>query len=279
MGDERKSGSSFWTSVPGVLTGVAAIITAVGALLGTLAATGVIHFGQAARASLETSASIQSFGSVQVGQGSPASVVTVSNRGKAGTTVATTLEGAGAGDFAIALSTCANVSLPANTSCQLQLTFGPRSQGDKASTLRITADNADVPPPLLFTGTGRGVALVSFDPTTVPFSLTALPGRTPPTSATRPLTIMNPGTGDLTIISVRSDDSGAHFAVTSGCDHRVLAPGQSCQVSVTFTATTNGQFSAHALVFDDLGPGPQSVPLSGYRGPLVIVLPSKPAQA
>lgn len=278
MGDEPRRRSSFWTSVPGVLAGIAALVTAVGALLGTLAATGLIHVGPAARASLETSASIQSFGSVQVGQGSPASVVTVSNRGKGTTAVATTLEGAGAGDFAIAVNTCQNVSLPANTSCQLQLTFGPKTQGDKAVTLRVTADNADLPPPLLFTGTARGVALVAFDPTTMSFSLTALPARTPSTSATMPLTIRNTGTGDLTIVSVRSDDSGAHFAVTSACDRRVLGPGQSCQVAVTFSATTNGQFSAHALVFDNLGFGPQSVPLSGYRGSLIIVLPTRAAQ-
>jgi len=165
MSDEAEGRSSFWTSVPGVLAGVAAIITAVGALLGTLAATGAIHFGPAARASLETAASIQSFGSVQVGQGSPASVVTVSNRGKAAAAVAATLEGAGAGDFAIAVSTCANVSLPANMSCQLQLTFAPRSQGDKAVTLRITADNADLPPPLLFTGTGSPTSASSLPST------------------------------------------------------------------------------------------------------------------
>jgi|SRR5262252_9661053 len=278
MSDEAEGRSSFWTSVPGVLAGVAAIITAVGALLGTLAATGAIHFGPAARASLETAASIQSFGSVQVGQGSPASVVTVSNRGKAAAAVAATLEGAGAGDFAIAVSTCANVSLPANMSCQLQLTFAPRSQGDKAVTLRITADNADLPPPLLFTGTGRGVAQVTFEPTTVSFSLTALPSKTPPTSAQKSLTIMNPGTGDLTIVSVGSDDLAGHFAVTSACDHKVLGPGQSCEVAVTFSATTNGQFSAHAIVFDNLGSGPHSVPLSGYRGSLIIVLPPRPAQ-
>jgi hypothetical protein len=275
MGDEPEAGRSFWTTVPGVLAGVAAIITAVGALIGTLTATGVISFGPAPRASLETSASIQSFGSVQVGQGSPASVVTVSNRGKAATTVATTLEGTGAGDFAIAVSTCDHVSLPASTSCQLELTFGPRSQGEKTVTLRITADNADLPPPLLFTGTGQGVALVSFDPTTVSISLTALPPRTPPTSATKPLTIMNPGTGNLTIVSVRSDDFGAHFAITSDCDHKLLGPGQSCQVTVTFSAATNGQFGAHALVVDDLGSGTQYVPLSGYRGSLIFVLPPK----
>ena len=279
MSDEARRGGSFWTSVPGVLTGIAAVITAAGALLGTLAATGVLPLGPAARASLETSASIQAFGTVQVGQGSPASVVTVSNRGKAATAVATTLEGPGARDFAIAISTCANVPLPANTSCQLQLTFGPKSQGDKTVTLRITAGNADLPPSLLFTGTGLGVAQVAFDPTTVSFSLTALPGKTLPTSATKSLTIMNPGTGDLTIASVASDDVGGHFAVTNACDHRVLGPGQSCQVAVTFSATTNGHFSAHAVVSDNLGSGPHAVPLSGYRGALIIVLPPRPVGA
>lgn len=40
MSDESKSGS-FWTTLPGILTGIAAIITAVGGLVAALAAAGV----------------------------------------------------------------------------------------------------------------------------------------------------------------------------------------------------------------------------------------------
>ncbi|MEX0763347.1 MAG: hypothetical protein WD208_02850 [Dehalococcoidia bacterium] len=42
MQDPRHNGHSFWTTLPGILTALATLITAVGGILGTLVATGLI---------------------------------------------------------------------------------------------------------------------------------------------------------------------------------------------------------------------------------------------
>lgn len=269
-------GRSFWTTLPGVLTGIAAIVTAVGSLVAALVAAGIIRTGGTEEGRLQVTASVQGFGTVQVGQGSPASVVTISNLGKGLATVTADLGGTNPGDFKITDNACAGASLGASTTCQLQVAFSPKSQGDKVATLGFKAGNAPTPPGLRFTGTGRGVALITFEPATVSISLSSLTG-TPPTSGTKTLTITNTGTGDLTINSVRSDDLSGHFSVTSGCDARVLAPNQACQVTVRFTATTFGQFSARLQVFDSLQPGLQLVPVSGYRGLVIIPIVPRPS--
>lgn len=267
---------SFWTTLPGVLTGVAAIVTAVGTLVAALVAAGIIRPPGTEAGRLQVTASVQGFGTVQVGQGSPASVVTISNLGKGAATVTAELGGSNPGDFKITDNACAGASLGASTTCQLQLAFSPRSQGDKVATLGFGAGNAPNPPGLRFTGTGRGVALVTFEPATVSIRLSSIRG-TPPTSGTKTLTITNTGTGDLTINSVRSDDLGGHFSVSPGCDSRVLAPNQACQVTVRFTATTFGQFSARLQVFDSLSPGLHLVPVSGYRGLLIVPIVPGPS--
>jgi HYDIN/CFA65/VesB family protein len=272
MADEPRRGSS----LPGVLTGIAAIITAVATLLGVLVANGLCRGSAASeRASLETAASIQSFPSVEVGHGSMASIVSLTNRGKGATRVTTTLEG-DTNDFTVGVNTCRNVSLPTNMTCQVDLSFGPQSQGRKVVTLRFISDkNADPPLPLAFEGIGVGVASITFDPRSVSFSLlSSLAGKPPPTTATQVLKITNTGSGNLRIQSIRSNDFGAHFSIAADCNGKVLGPGQSCQVTVTFSATTNGRFDTFAMVTDSLPSSPDSVALSGYRGPLIITLPS-----
>lgn len=265
----RRRQGSFWSSLPGVLTAIAAIVTATAGLLGTLVALGVIH-SSSDSARLQVRATLQAFGTVQVGQGSPASIVTISNSGKGASTVRATLGGTNPDDFKVTDNTCVDASLTSNTSCQLEVAFNPKSEGDKVATLGFNSDNAPSPPGLIFSGTGRGLALITFDPASVSISLTSILQGTPPTAGSKVLSISNTGTGNLTITTVRSDDQSGRFSVMSGCEGKVLAPNGACQVTVRFTATTFGQFSAHLQVFDNLSPGLQLVPLSGYRGYLIL---------
>ena len=41
---ESKSDKSFWTTLPGILTGIAAVLTAIATLIGALSAAGIISF-------------------------------------------------------------------------------------------------------------------------------------------------------------------------------------------------------------------------------------------
>jgi hypothetical protein len=76
--------------------------------------------------------------------------------------------------------------------------------------------------------------------------------------------------GQIKISSVKTDDQ-THFAISVSCHGKVLAPGASCSLTVTFTASENKTFKAKLLVYDDAPGSPHDVPLTGYRGPLIII--------
>jgi len=276
MADPPQRQGSFWTSVTGVITAVAAFIAAVGTLAGVLAAVGAWPFSSkdSVAAVVEVSASKHSFGDVQVGHASSASV-TITNSGKGATLVHTSLEGTNSDDFTIALDTCADAPLATNNSCAVQLTFSPKSPGGKVATLNLRAANAQVPPPIGLDGTGLPLGEVSFDPTSVGISLISLKGN-PPTSGTRDLKVINTGGGNLKISSVRIDDT-ARFSVTAECNNTILEPGESCHITVKFSTTGVGTFRANVVVSDDAAASPHSVPVTGYRGPLRFILPPTPS--
>jgi hypothetical protein len=103
------------------------------------------------------------------------------------------------------------------------------------------------------------------------------------TSRPQTVTLTNTGNTTLTVSSIAISGANAgDFAETSTCS-APLAPGATCQVSVTFTPTAAGNPSAVVSVTDN-GPGsPQTVALSGSTppapapilAPLSVVFPNQ----
>jgi hypothetical protein len=228
---------------------------------------------QPPRPNLEVSATVQAFGSIPVGQGSPGSVVMIKNTGSADARVSATLVGANAADFKVLASTCAGQALTAGSSCQLQVGFQPSAQGTRAATLVVKAPNAPTPPALTMTGTGQGTsAAVTFSPPTV--ALTQLPnffgiGDVPVATV---VTIKNNGGTPFTIASVKlvEDDLAGAFQLVSGCENVQLAGGQSCQVAIVFSHARgpgSNTYTGQLQVLDNaLGPASiQTVHLTGNR--------------
>lgn len=79
-------------------------------------------------------------------------------------------------------------------------------------------------------------------------------------TTTSPVTLTNSGTLPLQIST--SQISGATFSETNDCGVSVGA-GQSCQINITFSPTTLGNFSGTLTVTDSATDSPQTVALTG----------------
>lgn len=220
---------------------------------------------------LKAAATVQTFGTVPVGQGSPGSVVTVSNDGAAAASVTASIVGLNPGDFKILGSTCAGTPVAAGSSCQLQVGFQPSAQGSRAATLVLrTGTNsrdrgavAEQPLSLPLSGTGQGTAAaVVFQPASVVLSI---PSGGSTVAAV--VTMRNNGQTPLKLGGTKLDDPQSAFQLVSACEGATLNGGQTCQVVVLLVKppASNAPYSARLLVSDDAPSSPQVVPLSGTK--------------
>ncbi len=211
-----------------------------------------------------------SFGTVQVGAGSAAVAVVIANSGTAKTTVTPALSDTK--NYSMQ-SLCSSEPVGPNQQCQVQIAFSPKSEGSFPATVSFTVSTGAAPKPVTLSGQGQGHAVLSCLPPSVTFNIIVRLGLTPQTStATQTLTCTNTGSGALTINSVVLQDSSGKFKIQPACNG-TLAPGKTCSVAVTFATSTSGvTFHASILFNDSLGQ--QIVPVSGYRGSIVIICPT-----
>jgi hypothetical protein len=250
-----------------------AIVLAAVLLVAIAVAIYVLFIRQPPKANLEVSATIQAFGSIPVGQGSPGSVVTIKNSGGADARVSAVLVGANAADFKVLASTCADQPLAAGATCQLQVGFQPSAQGTRAATLTVKAPNAKAPPALTLTGTGQGTAAaVTFSPPSIVITAPIKAAGVNDVPVATVVTVKNNGGTPVKVTTVKLVDLLGAFQLVSACEGANLSTGQTCQAVVVFTHTAASgfqqpTFSAQLLVVDDAPGNPQTVPISGSRRP------------
>jgi len=204
-----------------------------------------------------------------VGTPSLPQTVTVTNIGGAPlefTRIATT------GDFA-ETDTCGS-GVPGGSTCSLSIVFTPTVTGTRKGLLTLTGNSASGARKAGLSGTGTApVAGVA------PASLTFASQLVNTTSAAQSVTLLNTGTGPLTISAIGASTG---FAQTNNCGSSV-APGFGCTFSVTFTPTATGTLTGALTVTDNAGT--QTVNLGGTgasTAPTVTVSPASvlfPAQA
>lgn len=86
------------------------------------------------------------------------------------------------------------------------------------------------------------------------------------TGETRALTLMNAGSGTLTVSEVRTSDAPFN-AAAAGC--AALGPGQACTVNVEFRPTAPGMAGGTLTILHNAANSPSSVAISG-RGTIAI---------
>jgi uncharacterized protein YjdB len=194
--------------------------------------------------------------------------VTLTNSGGAPLTVTSVLI---SGDFADTQN-CTAGAIPASGSCTITVSFTPTASGTRNGTLTFNDSASGSPQTYALTGTGIGVAGISFNPS----SLTFPSQTTNTTSAAKTITVTSSGSAVLNITGIVASGD---FAQTNNCPTS-MAVGATCIVSVTFTPTVTGTRNG-AVQFTDNAPlTPQSVSLTGTgASPTLVSISVTPASA
>ena len=194
------------------------------------------------------------FGSRTVGTASVAQVVTLKNTGTALLTVSSVeMTGVAAGDFS-ETDTCVGVSLAANSTCQLKVSFDPAAAGSRDASLAINANVAGGVVMVALTGTGLAAANLTLLPTSLSFGQQQVGT----TSSAQTFNLQNVGGSAITLSSITVS---APFAKGTNTCGGSLAAGVACAVNVDFAPTQGGAATGTFTVVS--GMGAQTALLSG----------------
>ncbi len=152
-----------------------------------------------------------------------------------------------------------SLTVPANTSCQMSVTFTPTAVGVASGTYTVTDNAAGSPQSFALTGTG--IIPSAYVPS--PTSLTFGPQAVGTTSAPQTVTLSNPGT--FFSIPIGGGLITGDFAATNDCGS-TLAPLSSCHFFVTFTPTAPGVRTGTLVFCSDCNFATTDVALRGGGG-------------
>ena len=204
---------------------------------------------------------------------SVAQTLTVTNTGTGNLDISTAaIGGTNASDFAKSADTCTGAAVAPTMTCAVSVTFTPATTGSFSASLVFTDNASGSPQTVTLSGTGTN-AVAGFSSPGLSFP------SEPPTTTSAALTetITDTGTANLTLSTVTIGGTNpSDFAKSADtCSGATVTPTNTCQVSVTFTPSSAGNFSA-SLIFTDNGSGsPQTATLSGTgTGSLVSFSPT-----
>jgi len=202
------------------------------------------------------------FGNQDVGQQSSPQTATLTNVGSSDLAIQQIgINGNDPNDFA--QSNNCPASLPANQSCQIQVTFDPLQSGYRSASLYVNYKGLGSPQTVSLSGTGVDLT-VTLTPSSMKFPLQLVNTTSKPQTAT----LTNTGSQAVTISSISTNSP---FGETNNCPS-TLNPSDSCQIQVTFTPIAGGKASGTLSVYDNAQGSPQTVALSGM-GTVVKLTP------
>ena len=174
------------------------------------------------------------------------------------------------GDFT--RSGCAVASLAAGASCTMSVAFQPTALGARSGTLQVASNAAGSPHSVALTGTGTVTPApqAQLSSTVVAFGSTAVGATSPP----QVVTLSNVGSANLVVSAIAIAGDFAY----SGCGFPLtLAPGASCDFSITFRPLTTGAHTGGIDVTSNAAGSPHHIGLSGNAvataSPAIVVLP------
>ncbi len=232
-------------SLPGSLT----VSSANGSLSASvsLSGTGLV---------LAISSTVPTFTQVLVGNSvtSP-TFLTIENLGK----TVLPLQFSLAGDFALNQVNSCGTTLPANSSCSLQVTFTPTTNGLRTGT--FTVSDGTETHSVQLSGIGLFPATDTLSVTALSFPNTQLGSR----SASQAVLVTNSGDATLTHISTQT---GGPFSTANGCGAS-LGGHLSCTIAVSFVPATVGPATGTLTINDTISIAQhvQVVTLSGQGTP------------
>jgi hypothetical protein len=188
--------------------------------------------------------------------------MSLSNTGNAVLSISSiAISGTNVGDFA-QTNDCLS-SLAPGANCGFIVAFTPTAAGARSASLTIADNASGSPQTVSLTGTGVAPATtISLSPSSLTFGQVGA-GLT---SVAQTVTLANTGNGALSISSITIGATGppyqTAFGQTNNCGSS-LAAGANCTISVTFTPSATGPYSASLLIADNAYGSPQTVSLTG----------------
>jgi hypothetical protein len=199
-----------------------------------------------------------SFASQALGSTGAAQTVTVSNTGSASLQLSgLTLSGTNAGEFTLAGSCAAGLSLAPGASCGAAVGFSPAGLGTRSASLTIAsnASNGSATVSLSGTGVPAPAPAVSLSPTAIDFGNVSLNG-----SVTRTVTLTNTGSASLQIAS--ASVSGAGFTLVNHCAASVAA-ATTCTLDLSFSPGVAGPVNGVLTIASNAASSPNQLSLAG----------------
>ena len=216
--------------------------------------------------SLELGGVSHAFGSVPVGTQSQSRRFTLSNMGDGPTgTLAVTLSGANAAEFAIVGDDCTGLALQPSATCRIDVRMRPTALGTKAATLAVSDGGGnDASIALAGTAAPGGIVMVtsSYHFPQIATNSTSLPYT---------FVVQNPGpTMAGPLQSALGGAQAAHFEITSDtCAGTSLAAGVTCAVAIRFRPASSGVSSGVLTV--SAANASTSATLHGVAGEPVVL--------
>ena len=196
-----------------------------------------------------------SFGSVNVGATSAVQKLTLTNSGTADFPL-TGIRAAEFESFEFQTKNSCGSTLAAGKSCDIEVTFAPRSPGDKTGSVVISGNAIGSPATAKLAGTAIGSKLVSSS-SRLSFAELATGSQ----SAAQSVTISNGGNASLTFSKISlTGPNASDFTQTNTCT-AALAPGANCSVSVVYKPTAEGPKMAAVAISGNFGTMPAMIGL------------------
>lgn len=176
------------------------------------------------------------------------------------------LDSIGQNDFTFT-ETCTSAAISPSNYCEVTVTFTPAAAGAHSGTLTFTTNAPNGPQTYLLNGTGTAPA-VNINPNPLQFSTVPVNG-----SAQLAATVTNSGDADLTVTGadIGNDAEGSFTIDDNAClAASPIAPGGTCDITITFAPSAAGNKTATLSVTDDAGDSPQSIDLTGTGAQLPI---------
>ena len=205
------------------------------------------------------------FGNVPVGNTSNVQTVTFTNTGSGpiGPLPVLNIAGPNPGDFLIQTDSCSNAVVPSGGTCQFSVVARPQLQGPRNAQVSV----GPLSNPTIVTLKVNGqVAAPAFQAVSIDFGNQVINT----TSLTRTITVTNNGPVPLIIFGAQTiggANAGDFSIVTSTCQDATLAPGASCQVTLTFKPTALGIRTAYVDFTTNMPVPSQKVALTGNGVP------------
>lgn len=149
-------------------------------------------------------------------------------------------------------------SIPANSNCQIIVTFTPTTGGTQTATLYVYDSAAGSPQTASLKGNGQQP--VSLNPGSLNFGSQTVGT----TSSPKNIAIINHQKVTLNFTSIQIQGANqADYKIQSNTCGSTLGAGKSCTVSITFTPQAKGTRTASLKVTDNALNSPQNARLSG----------------